>query len=323
MGAFVDVATAGSAALTLGGYVNVHPSTNNSSQARGVFSYLGYSVPSGVTQSGQTSGFYVQNMRNLSTTGDNGTVSDLRGATIQWGNYPSDVTASPKTTTATGIYMAPQCNNTAGNGKITTMYDIDLRAPGAEDSITTHWSLYQRSTLAKNYYGAANNLFGTTTSRGPKVEINGTLLSTDTLRVGDWTTYSYIKAGDAAWTSSSDSSLKKNISALSPNLSLFSSVKPRTFQFKKELFLSPFNAKSLPDTIPQKAKDSIRTAFYTKNLADAEAMSRIPHTGFLAQEFNKVLGKDSKEINYSEVIAVMWMKIQELEARIAKLEGKK
>ena len=42
--------------------------------------------------------------------------------------------------------------------------------------------------------------------------------------------------------------------------------------------------------------------------------------GFLAEEFNAIIGKDSKEVNQQDVINVLWLKVQELEARVAKLE---
>ncbi len=41
----------------------------------------------------------------------------------------------------------------------------------------------------------------------------------------------------------------------------------------------------------------------------------------MSQEFNRQLfNRDSKEINYTDVINTMWLKIQELEARIEVLE---
>ena len=165
------------------------------------------------------------------------------------------------------------------------------------------------------------------------LDVNGGIRTNDTLRVGNYSVYSYIKAGDAAWTISSDSSLKTNIKKYSANLNNFKNIIPRSFNFKKDAFLKSFDETSMPDSIyidslgikvsNKEEKDKKRLEFEEKNLAEANAQSKIVHTGFLADEFNKQLfNTNSKEIDYQDVIVTMWAKIQELEARIEVLEKK-
>jgi len=165
-------------------------------------------------------------------------------------------------------------------------------------------------------------------------DISGTLRSTDTVRSGNWTTYTYFLPGGAL-VQSSDESLKANILPFTANLANFKNVSPRLYNFKKEVFLEIFDRSSVPDSVDVKvdsvntmrvsnlaAKDSAAVNFYVRNLADAERKSQIAYRGFLANEFNPlILGKQSKEINQQDVINTMWLKIQQLEARIEKLEA--
>ena len=61
-----------------------------------------------------------------------------------------------------------------------------------------------------------------------------------------------------------------------------------------------------------------------KNLDEAQAQANIIHTGFIAQEFGKLTGNpNATEIDYNQVLAVLWLKVQELESRIKVLEAKK
>ena len=162
-----------------------------------------------------------------------------------------------------------------------------------------------------------------------------TIRGSDTVKAGtaSGATYSYFIPGGAL-VQSSDESLKANILPCTANLANFKLVTPRTYNFKKEVFLETFDRKSVPDSVDVKidsvttirvsnlaAKDSIATAFYVNNLAYAESKSKVAYRGFLANEFNPLLlGKESKEINQQDVINVLWLKVQELEKRIAVLE---
>ena len=163
--------------------------------------------------------------------------------------------------------------------------------------------------------------------------LTGKLTTVDTIRAGDYATYSYFIPGGSLVTSS-DSTSKWAIRSASFNLANFGKVTPREYRFKKENFLRTFDESSVPDSIDvqindstsvrrsnRKAKDAARTEFYFRNNQWAERMSQVEHNGFLAQEFNQQLfGRDSKEIRQEDINIALWLKVQELEARIKKLE---
>ncbi len=164
-----------------------------------------------------------------------------------------------------------------------------------------------------------------------------TVRGSDTVKAGtqNGATYSYIIPGGAL-VQSSDESLKENIKPFTVNLANFSKVSPRKYNFKEKNFYETFDEKSVPDSVDvkidsvrtkrvsnKKVKDAARSKFISDNLADSKRRNKIEYSGFLANEFNQqILGKQSKEINSADVTAVMWLKIQELEARIAVLEKK-
>lgn len=188
----------------------------------------------------------------------------------------------------------------------------------------------------------------TTFLRSAKLGVTGMIMSSDTLWVGNNVTYSYITPGGAL-VQSSDESLKNNITLFQPNLANFSKIKPRKYNFKEENFYKAFDEKSVPDSVEKKVdnpnfgkvqivsvdgkdveqkEDSLvtvkvdnseeklkaRIKFRDENLTEAKEKSQLAYTGFLANEFNPMmLNKQSKELNTNEVIAVMWLKIQELE----------
>lgn len=181
----------------------------------------------------------------------------------------------------------------------------------------TGWEFFEGATNRMYIAPGGNVGLGTNTPQ-TKAHINGGLRSEDTLRVGNYTTYSYVKPGDALWTSSSDSTTKTGIRELSGlDLSKFSLVKPRIFRFMEQNFYENFNESSLSDTLDAASKAARRAAFISENRANAKKLSSIDHVGFLAQEYNqKLFGRQSKEIDYGELLSVAWLKIQELEARI-------
>jgi len=183
---------------------------------------------------------------------------------------------------------------------------------------------------------------GTTTFlRSAKLQLSGEFMLSDTLWAGNNITYSYIKPGDALWTSSSASDIKENINLFTAELSNFKNVIPHTYTFKEQNFYKTFDENSIPDSVQiflgvdikgnrlpvmisnKEAKDKARAEFVANNLQFAKREAAIVHTGFIAQEFNSaLLGKEAKEINYQDVIAALWAKVQELEARIERLEAK-
>jgi len=157
----------------------------------------------------------------------------------------------------------------------------------------------------------------------------------DTLRSGNYTTYSYFIPGGAL-VQSSDSTSKSNILPFTANLANFSIVTPRTYNFRKENFILPFDSKSVPDSIDiqidsvttkrvsnKSTKNALKLEHDTKENIKAERLASVNHAGFLAQEFNqKMFGKNSNEIRQEDIINILWAKVQELEKRIEKLEKK-
>jgi hypothetical protein len=206
--------------------------------------------------------------------------------------------------------------------------------------------VFGNNNLERMRIAAGGNVGINTTAPSSKLSIAGATRQTDTLMVGTEAANSHIHPGDALWTVVSDSTLKKNITPFTADLTKFSLIKPKSYKFKKEIFLEKFDEKTLKDTLELMAKggtfsgtltemkaenikikvknDSIKAAFNVKNDENADRMSSKVHKGFMAQDFNKIiLNSDKLDIDYSEVLLTMWLKIQELEERIIKLEGSK
>lgn len=168
------------------------------------------------------------------------------------------------------------------------------------------------------FYGGDGDLSGSLTVTGAG-SVGGKFTAADTIRSGNFTTYSYFIPGGALVQSSTES-IKDNIRNYTADLKKFSLVKPKRYNFKQEAFIRLFDESTLPDSLSEKEKGDIRKKFREDNLKEATEKSKREMVGFLAEEFNSILGKDSKEINQQDVINVMWLKIQELEARIKRLE---
>ncbi|MFZ3012059.1 MAG: hypothetical protein WA060_03665, partial [Minisyncoccia bacterium] len=139
-------------------------------------------VSAGVTDTGRLVGQRFNVLRNYTTTADNGTLSLLQGMVFGYGHFNSDLTATPTTTTVTGLALAG--NNITG--AIGTLTDLDISYSGG-GTVTTHtgvnigaltgttvrgmrslvasatnaWNLYIDGT-AQNYF-AGNVGIGTTT----------------------------------------------------------------------------------------------------------------------------------------------------------------
>ena len=205
---------------------------------------------------------------------------------------------------------------------------------GTNSIFGTGFEIFNASTNRLYIETTGNAGFGTNTPK-TKVDVAGTLRSTDTLRTGDWTTYSYIIPGGAL-VQSSDEALKTDIRSFNPDLSKFSLVNPKVFKFKRENFVRTFDESSVPDSVDKQIdsvtvvrvsnkteKDKQRSEFTIEAAAFADRMAEVKHTGLMATDFNPlIMGKNSKELNQGEVIAVMWKKIQELEARVKVLESR-
>ncbi|MDG0818099.1 tail fiber domain-containing protein [Bdellovibrio svalbardensis] len=141
--------------------------------SRGLYSLLNYKIDSGKTDTGTSEGALIQNLRNVGTTGDNGTLVNLRGLSIQYGHYGSDATATPTTTNAVGLYINPDFEK----GTITNSYDVYL-ASGATGATTTNtWSYFQANSK-NNYFGGNVGIATTPTTA---LDVNGVIANAGSL----------------------------------------------------------------------------------------------------------------------------------------------
>ena len=154
------------------------------------------------------------------------------------------------------------------------------------------------------------------------------MYGSDTIKAGTKTSaiYSYFKPGDAGLTSSSDSSLKTNITNYSSNIDNLSNVSPKQYKFKMQYFLHTFDENSVPNSVNMQVDDTtiikvsniavknqIRKDFYHQDSLNAIQQSNVWHVGFMAQDFGKQITGDStaKEIDQSKVMMTMWLKLQQ------------
>jgi hypothetical protein len=125
---------------------------------KGIDSAVTKQIPSGITDGGYLAGGWMLSFRNApTTTADNGTLTNLYGADIQYGHYNGDVTATPATTNAYGIKIDPYYRT----GTVTNMYDLFLSAETAGGMATNRWGIYQNNT--KNNYFAGKIGIGVNT----------------------------------------------------------------------------------------------------------------------------------------------------------------
>lgn len=123
-------------------------------------------VLSGITNSGGALGVYIENLRSYNTTTDSGTLTNLVGASICYGNGGG---SNPITTNAYGLYVRP----IKSGGSIVNMYDIYLGADEGSASVTNRFGIYQVNT-GKNYF-AGDVGIGKTSSCA--LDVNGTIKS--------------------------------------------------------------------------------------------------------------------------------------------------
>ncbi len=159
--------------------INSHSTTangNNFAVAGKEFLYP--NVASGVTESGSQIGTWNGVFRNNIGTGDSGTVTTLIGQNMQYGHNNVDGTATPITTNAYGIFMAPYIKT----GSIGNFYDIYIGPDAGGGTVTNRYAIYQAGN-SKNFF---NGSIGIGTS-SPTVSLDmGS--KTDALRLPNGTT---------------------------------------------------------------------------------------------------------------------------------------
>jgi len=166
-----------------------------------------------------------------------------------------------------------------------------------------------------------------TTAPRMALDVTGVARATDTIRSGDFTTYTYFIPGGAIVQSSSKEIKKNIIDVPAFSFDNILAVNPKRYQFKESAL-----HRGIDTTGDFRLTASEKNTLHFKKEADeterVNKASAIVHTGFLAEDF-ATFGGNGKEINTGEVMAVLWktnqaliQKVKELEARIEKLEKK-
>ena len=109
-------------------------------------------INGGHTNSGSIYAALFSNLRNCNgaAADDDGTLTNMYGLWIQYGNYSTNASAAPVTTNTYGIYVSPYFNK----GTITNMYDLYLAIASSGGTVTNRWSIYQAATASQNYFGS-------------------------------------------------------------------------------------------------------------------------------------------------------------------------
>lgn len=275
--------------------------------------------------------FYIANDGNvgIGTTAPKHLLSSYK-ATPVW--------ALSNTTINTNVSTAAQAIDTTAIVLTTTATESSL---GMKNATGTGFTL---STVAGGGAGFGGNL-----SVGGNATITGNLKvqsdsTTHDIFVGN-ATYSYMDAG-AGWTTSSDSTLKENITELSSILDdktiaqKILNTDLYRYNFTKEA-LGWKDISEMPDEILKEDSVSIMidsvftykdTSYYVPNpekikqLAvneKAVLQSAKKHFGFIAQNFGEVWegNPDNKQINWQKVSVIEWYAIQELIKEVISLKA--
>ena len=204
----------------------------------------------------------------------------------------------------------------SSNMRISSAGGLEIKS-GISNDITL--VTYTTEILRADYATLSVGI-GTATPES-KLHVAGTFRASDTIRSGDYTTYSYFIPGGTLQTSS-DSTIKRDISIINAPQNMFSrflSVKPRKYRWRPEAFRG-VTFESTPDTLTT----SERWALVAEDSIKAERMAERWQIGFLAQEFNyQIFGRaNSKELDFSEVTATLWVTLQETIKEANNLRGR-
>jgi hypothetical protein len=337
-----------------GGKVNISRtfSVNSSGNEDGNHTLMGVTIGSNSTAQITGSNVALELFGAANLTGANGidvnstysSVYNYNTGTIPWINGWTTDIRNMSSGTINNIAQIKMRNINNNGGTVGNQYGLWI---DNLSSASTNYSIY--SGTAPSYFNGNIGIKMLNPKRD--LDVSGTTRTSDSVWVGNGIIYSWAKAGDAAFTVSSDTSLKSNIELFSdPNLSNFKHINPIKYRYKKELFLKTFNENCIPDSIPvttyykyklpfinnygqlifinadssatkmvsnAKAKDSLIIDFYYRNNLEAERKSKEEFVGFSAQQFNKELyNKESNIVDYNKVVASMWLKIIQLESML-------
>ncbi|QDK37990.1 tail fiber domain-containing protein [Bdellovibrio sp. NC01] len=153
-----QTATAAGTFGAFGSWMRITPAANSSQTSQALSGGLSYNVPSGVTVSGTGSALWLSAVRNrYNGNTDSGTVSNLQGITLNYGNEAYVAGQTPQTTNAYGITINPEIQT----GTITNMYDLYLNTKATGGTVTNKYSIYQADTGSSNFFNGKTGI-GTT-----------------------------------------------------------------------------------------------------------------------------------------------------------------
>lgn len=212
------------------------------------------------------------------------------------------------------------------------------RIGNANNGTNAGFDVYVKAAFAGRWQADGKLGIGTS-SPGEKLDVTGEIRCSDTLRVGNYSTYSYVIPG-GSWVTSSTAQVKENITEITEPADLFTkvlTVSPKKYNFKASVFRKNYKLTDIPDSammdsvfrkLTNKERKDRLKALNAADSTEADKLSKRRMTGFLAEDINAMLGKpDSKEIDYAEIIAILWKtnqalirKVNDQEARLKKIE---
>lgn len=156
---------------------------------------------------------------------------------------------------------------------------------------------------------------------GRRLDVVGAAAVSDTLRVGDFTTFTYVVPGGDP-VKSSTAAIKRNIvpvDTLPALLERFISVNPVRYQFKPVAFRTAFDT-SMADgrwwSLKTVQKLALRDSFLVADSTRAETLAQRQMIGFLAEDLHAAgFTASGREYGNGELLAVLWRVVQRLAIR--------
>ena len=135
--------------VNTGVYSLVSPAVSSTKSNHSFVNILFTDIPAGASHTGSNNGMYNFTVRNrYAANTDNGYVQQMIGFRNEYGHQNSVPGNTPTTYALYGAVFAPQ--NLAGT--INNLTDIYIAHPWGSGSIGEHYSIYQESNSAKNYF---------------------------------------------------------------------------------------------------------------------------------------------------------------------------